>query len=163
MHQRLCNRGFSLVEIIVSVAIVVTVITAVAGAWQLYFRALHATTYQAQASLITEEASEAINFLRDQSWSTNIESLSLESRYFLTWNGSSYGLVPTRTEFRNGYVAEIGFSSVLRDSNGNIVNGGGTGTVDSRTLIAQITISPLGDPSKSLMSSEMLIHDYFNN
>ena len=156
MRTKPDSRGFSLVEIMVAVGIIVSVVTAAAGAWQLYFKVLHASADQTQAAMITEEAAEALNFLRDSGWSAYITPHALDTAYYLQWDGDNYSLSSLRVEMTGGYATEIAFKEVLRDASSNIITGGGVGVPDPRSRRAFITVTPIDDAGKILMQSEML-------
>ena len=161
--MRLSNftRGLSVVEIIVSAAIILTAVTGLAGAWQLYLKVSNLSTEYDIAALLTEEGGEALTVMRDTSWSSNIAPLSLNTPYYLYWNGTTYQATTTQQINQNSYVRTITFSSIYRDTNDNITSSGGT--LDANTRDVMITVYPVGNASTTLAQSEMLIHNVYTN
>lgn len=153
-------RGISVVEIVVAAGIILTAVTGIAGAWQLYFKISNKSAQYSQVSTIIEEGEEALNLMRDMSWSGNISPLSLNTTYYIYWNGSAYVATTTLQTIQNTYVRTISFQSIQRDVNFNIAS---SGSVDVNTRKAVITIFPSGNASTTLAQSEMLIHNVFNN
>ncbi|HTK33206.1 MAG TPA: hypothetical protein VL335_01515 [Candidatus Paceibacterota bacterium] len=153
-------RGLSVVEIIVSAAIIATAVTGIAGAWQLYLKVANSSSRYAEAALLTEEADEALTIMRDTGWSTKISPLSLNTTYYLYWDGSTYSGTTTVQTIQNTYVRTIVFSAVKRDSSDNIST---SGTTDANTRDVIITVFPSGNASTTLARTEMLIHNVYNN
>jgi prepilin-type N-terminal cleavage/methylation domain-containing protein len=156
--RSLYQRGFGLVEIIVASAIIVTIMVAVTGAFQLYIKTANINGQYAQTALLTEESKEALRVLRDQGWTANIASLTLNTTYYLYWNGSQYVATTTQTYIQNNFLRTIVFTSVMRDSSFNIVPSGGT--IDTYTRKVTVTIS---NASTTLASTDFLIHNVYNN
>jgi prepilin-type N-terminal cleavage/methylation domain-containing protein len=155
------SKGFSLVEIIVAAAIVASVVTAVTGAMQSYFTAITANSQYAQAALLTEEGAEAIRIFRDTGWTNNIAPLSLNTPYYLYWNGTGYATSTSPVVIQNGFTRTFVMQSVARDSNDNISPSGGT--TDTKTRDVTITVYASTTPPKTLSQTHMLIHNVFNN
>lgn len=155
------SHGFSLVEIVVGSAIFLTVGVGVATAWQAYLKVVNISATRSQAALLTEEAAEALQFLRDGGWTANISGRTLGTQYHLSWNGTAYSLTTTPVPLQGGgYFRTIVFSAVNRDAFDSIVSSGGT--LDPDTKRIAITITSPGSPDP-IMQTEMLIHDVYNN
>ncbi|MEK7609958.1 MAG: type II secretion system protein [Patescibacteria group bacterium] len=154
------SQGFSVVEIVVAAAIIVTLVTAAAGAWQLYLRVSNTGTQQSQAAIMMEEAVEALRLLRDQSWTSNIAPLTLETTYQLYWDGSQYQTTTTQILLQNQFVRSLIFSAVNRDSNDNVAS---SGTNDPDTRKVTISVFNVGATSTPIIQSEMLIHNVYAN
>lgn len=161
MYSHNWKTGFSVVEIIVASAIIVTLVTAIGGGWQLYLKVTRDGTNYTMASNLSEEGAEAVQLLRDQSWSTNIATLSLNTPYNLYWNGSAYKATTTTQIIQKAFKRTVTFSSVQRDAWDNIVSSGGT--VDAKTRKATIDVYLVSTSSTLLLESEMLIHNTYAN
>ncbi len=155
------KKGFSVVEIIVASAIIVTVITAIGGGWQLYLKTVRSANEYTMAANLSEEGAEAIQLLRDSGWNTNISPLSLNTNYDLYWNGTTYKATTTPQLIQNKYRRIVNFSSVERDAFDNIVTSGGT--VDANTRKATISIYIQSTSTSPTIVSEMLIHNTYAN
>lgn len=161
MHSPISKKGFSVVEIIVASAIIVTLVSAIGGGWQLYLKVTRDGTHFTMASNLSEEGAEAIQLLRDLSWDSHIASLSLNTPYDLYWTGATYAATTTPQLIQSIYRRTVNFSAVQRDAWDNIVSSGGT--TDSNTRKATISIY-LGSTSTAPISqSEMLIHNTYAN
>jgi Tfp pilus assembly protein PilV len=153
--------GLSVVEVIVAAAVIVTLVTAAAGAWQLYLRTATMSTRQSQAALLIEDASEVLRIFRDQSWSSIIAPLSLATPYQLYWTGTAYRATTTQILLQDQMVRTITLSSVSRDANDNITSSGGT--LDAQSRKVTISVFPVNSTSTPLMMSQMLIHNVYSN
>ena len=154
------RRGISVVEIVVAAGIIAIAVTGIAGAWQLYFKISNQSVQYAQTTTLIEEANEALSVMRDSGWSNKINTLSLNTTYYLYWDGSAYSATTTPQIIQNTYLRTIVFQPVTRDASFNIAS---SGTTDVNTRKVTITISLSGNASTTLAQSEMLLHNVFNN
>lgn len=76
------NRGFGLIEIVITVAVVSVGFFALSAIAQSAFRAVHSKATERQAIYLAEETIEVARFLRDISWSTHIASLGTGVTYY---------------------------------------------------------------------------------
>ena len=155
------SAGISIVEIVVSAGIIAVAVLGITGAWRLYLKVANQSTMYAQGALMVEEAEEAITLMRDFSWSRYISPLTLNTNYYLYWNGSAYVATTTAQTSANGYIRTLVFRSVQRDSNSNIVLS--SGIVDSRTKNVLITVVPANATTTVVGQSDMLIHNVYSN
>ena len=84
------KKGFSVVEIIIASAIVTLVGVAITSSLLAYINISMKNSRNVQTALLFEETAEALQFMRDQSWSANIAPLTKETPYYLVWNGNSF-------------------------------------------------------------------------
>lgn len=157
-------RGLSIVEIVVAAAIIAAVVTALSGAWQLYIRTSTIGSEMSEAALMTEEAAEALETIRDAGWTASIAPLATDGTYYyVAWNSATerYGISSTYSTPQSGYARTITLATVMRDSNSNIVSAFGTN--DPKTRKATISVFLVGATSTPLMQSDMYIHNVFNN
>lgn len=155
------SQGFSVVEIVVAAAIIVSLVTAASSAWQLFFKVSRTDTQSTQAGLLSEEAMEALNLYRDMSWSGMIAPLSLGTTYYIYWNGSSYSTSTSPITVNGSYVVGFALSSASRNANGDIVSSGGT--LDSHTRMAIVSVALSSATSTPILQSSFVIHDVFQN
>lgn len=155
------TRGFSVVEVIVGAALVAVIVTAIASAWQFYEKIVGQSVRLAEADLLIDEASEALQYRRDAGWTSRIATLALDTNYYLTWLDTDYIATTTPAAFPGSYVCIFKLSSVRRDASDNIAT---TGTVDPNTLLATISIAPsLSATSTVIMQAQTLVHNIFKN
>lgn len=154
------SKGMSILEVIIGASIILILTTAIAGAWQSYIVITRISNERTQAALLIEETSEALQFLRDSGWATNIAPLALNTTYYLNWNGSTYIPTTSASLTQNVYTRTITFSSVIRDGSDNI---SGSGVIDTNTRKVTISVSTNQTPPEVSVQTEMLIHDVYDN
>jgi type II secretory pathway pseudopilin PulG len=155
------NKGLGMVEIVVSIAIITLIGTFAVTAWNQYINVTKTSSHLIQAALLTEETGEALIVWRDMGWDSMIEPLTLNTPYYLVWNGSAYATSTSAVALQGNYAARFTLSSVYRDSNSSVVTSGGT--VDTDTLKASVVVVSLADPTTPLATSELLIHNIYAN
>jgi Tfp pilus assembly protein PilV len=160
MRARRRSHGITILEIVVSAAIIATAVTGIAGAWQLYLKVSNYGTQYIAASLLTEETGEALTLMRDASWTNYIGNLSLNTPYYLYWNGSSYSATTTQQVSFSSYLRTFTLSAVKRDANDNVSSSGTTDT-DTKDVIISVVLS--ANASTTVSQSEMLIHNVYQN
>lgn len=159
--KKYSTKGLSIVEIIIASAIIAVCITGIVGAIQIYLKIVHQNAREAQAVLLLDETSEALQYLRDQSYDTYIFQPVLNTTHTIMWNGTGYELSTSTILLPYDMTRTVSFQEIRRDSSDDIVSSGGT--VDPDTRKAVITISwPYQGENKTL-SSEMLIHNLYDN
>lgn len=148
----------TVLEIVISAAIIVTAVVGISGAWQLFLKISAINAQKTQAAMLVEEAGEALNIMRDQSWSSKIATLSLNTNYYLYWNNTDYTITPVATTTKSGLIRTIVFSAVQRDGQSDITS---SGTIDPDTRFVRVNI--LSPSSESIVQAELLIHNVYNN
>lgn len=88
------QRGFSVVEILVAVAVLLASFVSIITAFQVAARHGRGTLEQVQAASLAEEGIEAVTALRDAGWG-NISSLTAGTSYDLVFNGSAWATTQT--------------------------------------------------------------------
>jgi len=166
-NRRPNHDGFSVIEIVVASAIIVTLVTAAANIWILNFKISRTSNVTTQASLLTEEASEALNYFRDMSWAGYIAPLPLNTPYYISWNNSSmkYATSTTPILINNTYTVSFTFYAVNRDVSTGDISGYSTtcpgSPCDTHSKKAVISVYASSSPSVPLMQSTILLHDIY--
>lgn len=155
------KTGFSIVELVVAGAIIVTIGTGAIAVWQQYLRVTQSSAEITQSALLTEEAAEAVEIMRDTSWSRQIAPLPLNTTYYLHWNGSSYATSTTPAVVNTLYAVSFSMSSVYRDANATITSSGGSLDAHSRNVTVYVTT--LANPAQIIAQSTFVIHDLYQN
>jgi prepilin-type N-terminal cleavage/methylation domain-containing protein len=152
------HKGFSMVEILIAAAILVSVVVVVSASLQVFVRLSSQTAQTIHATLLLEEAAEALQLLRDSNWDTNIAPRTLDTPYYLSWNGSAYAISDTPVIIGGDYRREVVFSQVRRDAQG-VLDAGGDPDNESRKVT--ITIYRNSD-DVILTSAEALVHNLYD-
>ncbi len=156
--------GVSIVEVLVASAIIMSSVVAIMGVYSGLTSISVRNTAKVQAGMLLDEGAEALRFMRDVSWSTNINPLVNGTTYRLYWDYSvsNYGWRATTTqaliddEFDRTFV----LSSVSRDASNNIVTSGGT--TDTGTRKATITVSWFDKTATTSKSIQMYLYNTYN-
>src|SRR3989344_5018555 len=126
------NAGLTLVEVVIASAIILTATLALLSIHSFYFKTTLSNVDKAKAAYLAEEALEAVRYLRDISWDTNIAPLAQNTNYGIVFWNNTWQASTTATSIQN-FTRTIRLSSVYRDSNSDIVYSGGTLDPDTRS------------------------------
>ncbi len=137
--SRKLNIGLTLVEVLIAASIVLVFVVALTGVHSLYLRTALKSGNVIKATYLAEEGIEAVRFLRNTSWDTNIATLILDTNYGMVFNGTTWQASTTNTTIDGMFVRTVVFSAVYRDSSQDIVISGGT--LDPNTLKVTSTVS----------------------
>lgn len=133
------KKGLGLIELMITVSIISVAMFAFAQAAIVFLRAANISSQPQIAAQLAQEGIEAVRSLRNESWSTNIASLTVDTKYYPIINSSSWQLDTVDPGPLQGkFTRFVKFSSVQRDFNDDIVSSGGT--VDADTLQVKVTI-----------------------
>lgn len=154
------KRGISIVEIVIASAIIAISVVGIIGAIQVYLKVVYQNTRETQAVLLLDETAEALQYMRDDSFSTHFDSITPGNTYTIFWNASGYELSTSTVMLPYEMTRTVVFLEIERDANDQISS---SGSVDDDTLKAAITIAwPYKEDLKSI-TSEMLIHNTYDN
>lgn len=136
------KSGFTIIEALVSIAVIVAVFTAVLGFSVLKNRIDYRNQTKIKAIFLAEEALEAVHNFRDNTeWLTNgVDILIPDIAYYPVKNSFSWDIV-AGAENINGFTRTIIFSRVSRDINKNIEPNYNPANDDSNTKKLLVTIS----------------------
>jgi prepilin-type N-terminal cleavage/methylation domain-containing protein len=154
------EKGFSIIEILISSVIISTVTLMVILSVQLYINISRQNRSNIQSAILFEETSEVIQMFRDESWENEIASLNLDTEYHLDWDGSQYIATSTPILIDDKFERTFSLSEVERDINDTIVE---SGNVDSDTFLVTITVSWDEEGETESEVAEMLIHNSYSN
>ncbi|MDO8565088.1 MAG: hypothetical protein Q7R67_00445 [bacterium] len=115
------TKGLTLVEVMIASTIILGAVVTLLGVYGLYFKTALSNAELVQAAYLAEAGIEEIRFLRDQSWSTNIASLT------------------STTTWIDNFQRTVNLSPVYRDASDDIVSSGGT--LDSNTKLVTSSVS----------------------
>ncbi len=159
------NAGVSIVEVLIASAIIMTSVVSIMGVYGGLTSIAIRNTSKVQAGMLLDEGAEALRFMRDVSWNTNIAPLINGTTYTLYWDYSvsNYGwrATTTRDMIDDQFDRTFVLSSVNRDATSfDIVNSGGT--LDSGTRKATITVSWYDGVATSSKSIIMYLFNTYN-
>lgn len=138
------RRGYSLIEIVVAVGLVLAFVSSVVAASHFELRAVHESARRGKAAFLLEEGLEAVRILRDRGWSDNIALLVSGQTYYpvfsINWKVVSADPGPIDGLFTRTVV----FGDVWRrDADSDIVDvsSGDPKTLDPGTRQVTVTVS----------------------
>ena len=136
-------RGFSLVEILVSVAVLIVSFVSVLTAFQAGLKHGRSSMENVQAAALAEEGIEVMTTLRDAGWN-NMSSLEAEKEYDVRFNGTKWETTETPQVIDIVFRRTVAVSEVYRrDSDKDIVpsNSPDAKSVDAGTKKITVRVS----------------------
>src|SRR3989344_5225002 len=83
------NKGFGLVEVVIASAIISVSIFSLSAVSVIGNRLQSQSLEKTRANFLSEEGLEAMRFLRDKSWNTNLANLSIGTNYYISFASST--------------------------------------------------------------------------
>lgn len=155
------DKGLTLVEVLVAASIILTFLLALFTVHNYYLKIAFSNKNFIKGGELAEEGLEITRFLRDSSWETNIASRTLNTDYYLNFEGGLWQATVTPSVIDGIYYRVIRFSAVSRDISSNIVTSGGT--IDPNTLLAVSIVSWFNGSATSTKSISTYITNIFEN
>ena len=161
------NRGLGLMEIVIGTAIISLSLVGLVTAFNVFMRTGFSNTNKIQAAYIMEEGVEAVRYLRDSGWSSNISALTSGVPYYLLFDGSDWDTTLTKVLIDNKFERNVTIADVYRrDSDDDIVDVSSADpkTLDSNTIKGTVKVSWEGSGSaQNEISTVVYFTDFFNN
>lgn len=134
------KKGFSVVEVLVVAAILLTVTVSVSQIFPRFIVSFREASPVAKANYFLEEGVEVVKIFRAESWSKNISTLQNNTPYRISFDaGNMTWATTSSTELIDGkFDRVIILSEVYRDENGRIASSGNV-DVDSRKVDVNVS------------------------
>jgi len=135
------NKGFGILEIVIASAIVSIALFSLLTVFIFTNRLNLQSNNKIRANFLVEEGIEALRFLRDASWSGNMDALSQGTDYYIsfatmtsTWSIETVdpGLIDDL------FLRKVILEDVYRDSSDDIVTPGGTLDPDTKKFTVEV-------------------------
>ena len=149
-----------LIEVIIGASILTVGILVLIGSYSTFVSFAFSNQKNVEASYLLEEGLEAMTFLRDKGWATNIVPLSTATTYYLNWNGSYWATTTTPQYVDGEYLRSINIYDVRRDGTDKIAS---SGTVDPSTRLFTATVSYFQGHATTTRSISTYIADIYGN
>lgn len=159
-HAPTQKKGFGMVEILVGSAILLTVIIASVGVISQIRDLERRTTSVIRANYLLLEGIDVAKILRDNGWTSNVTTLSLDTPYYLVWSSSAWGATTVLSVIDGFFYRTISFSAVYRDGSDNIAT---SGTLDAGTLLITSSVSWWFDGATTTKTFQTYITDLYGN
>ncbi len=133
------RKGFTIIEIIVVIAVIVTAFSAILGFFVFESKVSERGRLRLQAISLAEEGIEAARNFRDNTtWASNgVGILTIGIDYHPAGSSAGWNMV-SGSETINGFSRKINFFRVYRDTNDNISS---SGTEDTNTRKVVVLVS----------------------
>ncbi len=140
-----------MVEVVIASAIILSATLGLLGVHSLYLRTTLSNLNKVKATYLAEEGLEAMRYLRDVSWDSNIAALSLDTNYGVVLVGGSWQASTTAT-FVDGFQRVVKLSSVYRAPDGDI-DSSGTTDPDTKLLSSSVSWAEYGTTTSRFIST----------
>ncbi|MCK5096108.1 MAG: hypothetical protein KAR24_02005 [Candidatus Pacebacteria bacterium] len=155
------KKGFGLVEIVISVAIVGTVFSSFFFFYRQALILSQKTTTLVQTNMLLVEGVEVVKFLRDDSWNTNLLTLATGTPHYLLFTSGDWEVAAVSSAPIDGiYTRWFELDDVYRDGNDDIAV---SGTYDPGTLKLTMYIDARERDATSTEFVSTYITDIFGN
>lgn len=154
------HKGFGLIEIVVSIAIISSVLGA---AFYFYREAIivnQRTTVLVQTNMLLVEGIEVVKYLRDESWSANIATLATDTPHYLVFTSGDWEVVATSTPVDTVFTRWFVLEDVYRDGSDDIA---ASGTYDPNTLLVTMYVMAMEKGATTTESVATYITNIFEN
>ena len=132
------NRGFLMIEILISAAIIASALVALTGVIYKLSYLSGDNLRRAQAGFLATEGAEVMRLRRDNGWNANIANLTIGQNYYLLWQSGQWQATTTPAKVDNLFIREIVVNSAYRDANGDLT---AAGTADNNARRITVTVS----------------------
>lgn len=151
------SKGFSLVELVIALAIFTIAISSVAFFAAESFRASANSRVKIKVAGYTQEVASAIVSMKDTSWGTILAASDGNPKH-LVFSDGRYSLAEGAIVI-DGITYEIRITDVYRDTQGSVVESGGTLDPHSRLVTTEASwLDSLGETTS--LSSVLIINDW---
>ena len=93
-NEILRTKGIGLIEVVVSIAIIATILVGLLSAFNVYIKAALSNTEKIQSAFLLEEGLEVVRFIRNEDWN-NISALATSTDYYIVFNVDTWEIVTT--------------------------------------------------------------------
>jgi prepilin-type N-terminal cleavage/methylation domain-containing protein len=134
------KKGLSLIEVLVATSIILIFFTALVSVYNSYLRSARTNINTIKAVYLADEGIEAVKFLRDSSWSTNIAPLTSGGTYYLTFATTTWNVSNSNLFIDGVFERKFSVTNVNRDPvTFDIVSSGGA--IDYDTKLVNVSVS----------------------
>ncbi|OHA16703.1 MAG: hypothetical protein A3H57_00065 [Candidatus Taylorbacteria bacterium RIFCSPLOWO2_02_FULL_43_11] len=159
---KIFNKGTSLIEAIIGVAIIGLTVVGSMTTFNLYIKSWQNNLSNIQSSYILNEGVEGVFLQRDLGWSTYVEGKADGvTKYYFSWDSGNnlWTLNTTPYQIDGKYDRYVIFSPVNRDANDNIAV---SGSNDPDTNMATVYVGWATNSGTTTKSAAIYLFNIFN-
>lgn len=138
------RRGYSLMEIVVAVGLMMAFVSSIVAASHFELRAVDESARKGKAAFLLEEGLEAVRVLRDRGWSDNIGPLVSGATYYPVFSINWKVVAADPGPIDGLFTRTVVFDDVWRrDADSDIVDvsSGDAKTIDPNTKRVTVTVA----------------------
>ncbi len=154
------EKGLTMVEVVIASAIILGTVLTLLGVHTLYLNVALGNAHSVKAAFLLEETLEVVRYLRDDSYSAKVSTLSNSTNYGVVLNGTMWQASTTSTSIDN-FQRYFTLSPVSRDANRDIVSSGGT--LDPNTKLVTASVSWAKNGATTTKSISTYITNLYQN
>ncbi len=154
------HKGITVVEAIIATSIFLIVILGLSTALKTIIQASLGNTNKIQAVFLAEEGLEAVRVLRDIGWTSNIQSLTSGTDYFLNFTGTTFAATTTPSTINGSMYRTFRLSPVYRNASQDIAS---SGTLDPQARLVAVSVSWNDHGATTTKSLSTYLTNIFNN
>ncbi len=161
------KKGFTLVEVIVSLAVMALFLPALARLFTFAINTSSQGDMYLKAYAMSQEGIEAIYYIKDNradiwNWDTTPENTSATEFYQIVKTGDEWGFDGGKKNISdlssvNGYTRSIQIFMVVRDVEGNL-NSGSTEDKLTKKIVSKVSWTGINGPEEVTLSSYVTKH-----
>lgn len=150
-------------EGLIGVSIIALTVIGSLTTFSLYIKAGTKNLANVQSSYLLNEGVEALFYMRDLGWASNIGNKALTpTRHYFVWNGTTWTTSTTHIFVDAKYDRYFILESVCRDGVDNIV-ACGSATIDPGTLKATVYVDWWSNNATTSKSTTVYLFDLLSN
>lgn len=155
------KKGASLVEILIASSVITLTLVVLISVYSMVAKFALSNVRVLKATVLVEEVTEVLGYMRDAGFNSNIASLVDDTTYRVYWDGTVWTIITAPVLLEERYDVSFALSPVYRDTNFNVISSGGTLDNNSRKVV--ITVAWREGVATSTKSAETYLFNVFNN
>ena len=154
------KKGIGLVEMVVGLSVFIFIVLSFIVSFNYFIKNSILGTKTVQAYFLAEEGMEAIKSMRNDGWTTNINSLISGQEYYFYFNGSRWESTTAQSTIDNLFTRKFTLENVYRNISGDISS---SGVLDSGSKKVNVSVSYAVNEAVITKNLSMIITNIFGN
>lgn len=132
------HAGFTLIEIIVGVAILLGIFISIGGVAQYALRMSSDANLRIRSAFLAAEGIEAAKIMRDRGWTQFIASLTPDTEYYLLFSTDRWIATTTPAMIDGVFSRTMKIENVFRNASDDIVESGGVADPNTKKVTVAV-------------------------
>ena len=156
------NSGLGLLEAVIAIAVISIALAGLVGLFRSYAAFAGDARAATKAAFLVEEGQELMRTLRDESWSAHIASLSSDTDYYVSFDGTSIMVNTTPAYIDGEFDRVVTLADVYRDG-GGAISDAENGSLDAGTRRITVSVARQGRAGTTTRAASTYLTDLFGN